>query len=204
MYFTFCCVLDLPQVFLWNHVSKAAFKPNPTHCVTLSCVVCCAALFIDDQYTRLAAWALWHPKSWAQLQSELPQQNCRRHIKIEPETEVAFPHSSQYIIVPVCFTVFNHEVNCCQSFNVMHHWNCSFPIMASAGGHRVWKHSESSPNVSMRVSVWLVVKLPTQKLQWGDGLMPATHRTQSAISLTSTYVTSKAESGMSTLNAQVR
>lgn len=107
---------------------------------------------------------------------------------------------SQYIIVPVCFTVFNHEVNCCQLCNVMRHWNCSFSIMASAGGHRVWKRSESSLNVSMWVSVWLVVKLPTQKLQWGDGLMPATHRTQSALSLTSTYVTSKAESGMNTDN----
>lgn len=82
----------------------------------------------------------------------------------------------------------------------MRHLNCSSSIMASAGGHRVWKRSESSLNVSMWVSVWLVVKLPTQKLQRVDGLMPATHRTQSAISLTSTYVTSKAESGMNTDN----
>lgn len=52
----------------------------------------------------------------------------------------------------------------------------------------------------MWVSVWLVVKLPTQKLQRGDRLMPATHRMQSAISLTSTYVTNKAESGMNTHN----
>lgn len=88
-----------------------------------------------------------------------------------------------------CFQGFNYMVNSIRSCNVMHHSDYSFSIIVSARGHNVGKGFESLLSASMCVYVCVfvsAVKLPTPKLQSRDQPFPATHRTQPAVSLTTT------------------